>query len=142
MNYSLIPSRPGQWINADGTPTREFYRFILNLFNAAGGGKLTLADVEALAYTVSAREQDTPRVAAEARQLAALAPLPRTTDLEARVRVLELLQQSQAARPNQSDLERRLQALEAIQGAVSRLAEIERRLSLYDAGSYLFLGHH
>lgn len=37
VNYSIIPPRD-KWILPDGTPTREFYIFIFNLFQAAGGG--------------------------------------------------------------------------------------------------------
>lgn len=59
--YSLTPFQPGRWINPNGTPTTEFFRFIVNLFQSAGSGQAgtNLATLTALVTTLQNDETAT-----------------------------------------------------------------------------------
>jgi hypothetical protein len=54
----MINSAPrnARWVNPDGTPTPEFYRFIVNLWTQTGSGKapLDVGSDQLLAFTESA----------------------------------------------------------------------------------------
>lgn len=66
--FSIISAR-SQWINGDGTPTPDFFKLILNMLNAGGGGQTGLVDVFQFAGAGFATE-DVPVIDSSAKLLA------------------------------------------------------------------------
>lgn len=68
MAFSIIPP-PAPWIDVTtGMPTRPFYRFMVDLFNAAGGGQVSFDDV--ILLLASAQAQSDPVLGQEIAGLA------------------------------------------------------------------------
>lgn len=114
-NLNLVPQQPARWIKPDGTPTPEFYRFIVSLLSLAGGqASITLVELETLVVSspkanpsgVSQLQADVATIRAQ------LALLPRPApDLTAAVERLTALALMQPRAPDLTDRVTKLEAL-------------------------------
>lgn len=108
-----------RWIKPDGTPETWFYRFILNIFNAAGSGTPPfLAEVSNLSILSTTRPgTDYDRKIADLTRLISSLPNPsgRIAALEARIASLEKqLHEAQSRRVDLNPLNNRVEQLTAL----------------------------
>lgn len=145
MKFNIVPPRT-PWILPDGQPTKEFYKFILNLLNAAGGGDQTQEDVERMLLDYSAPRGPDERAVVEARMQIGLGDpqVGRTADVERRLQSVEKSVSEQPPSAGRvAELERRMQLLESLLAEAARpRSDLTTLQAQIDVATAFSAGHH